>query len=59
MGTEFANKAIECSIENCKHHCCCADYCSLEKIKVGARDNDTTKLHCTDCQSFAPKQGCC
>ena len=35
MGTEFANKHIGCTIHNCEHHCCCEDYCSLDKIEVG------------------------
>lgn len=59
MGTEFANKAIECSIDTCRHHCCCEDYCSLAKIRVGPREEDADRLHCTDCQSFEPKKSCC
>ena len=45
MGTEFANKHIGCTIHNCEHHCCCEDYCSLDKIEVG-----------TDCLSFKMKK---
>lgn len=59
MGTEFANKAIECTINNCKHHCCCDNYCSLERIKVGTHENDPTVIPCTDCQSFELKRDCC
>lgn len=55
MGTEYKNTAIECSIENCKHHCNSADYCSLDKIKVGTHECDPTKIPCTDCQSFEMK----
>ena len=40
MGTEFANKHIGCTIHNCEHHCCCEDYCSLDKIEVGTHEAD-------------------
>ena len=59
MGTEFANKAIECSINNCEHHCCCDNYCSLKQIKVGDHEYDPTDIPSTDCKSFKLKKGCC
>lgn len=52
---EYSNKAIACTIDNCKHHCCCAEYCSLEKIQVGTHESDPTKIPCTDCKSFEMK----
>lgn len=59
MGTEFVNRSIECTINNCKHHSCCDNYCSLERIKVGTHENDPTSIPCTDCQSFELKRDCC
>ena len=55
MNTENANKSISCSIKNCKYHCCCADYCSLDHIKVGTHEANPTEKSCTDCESFEPK----
>lgn len=55
MGTEYANKAIECSIDNCVHHCSNAGYCSLQTIKIGTHECDPTKVPCTDCKSFEMK----
>ena len=56
MGTEFANKHIGCTIHNCEHHCCCEDYCSLDKIEVGTHEADPTVCQCTDCLSFKMKK---
>jgi len=56
MGTEYANKHIGCTIHNCEHHCCCEDYCSLDKIEVGTHEADPTVCQCTDCLSFKMKQ---
>ena len=56
MGTEFANKHIGCTIHNCEHHCCCEDYCSLDKIEVGTHEADPTVCKCTDCISFKMKK---
>ncbi len=56
MGTEFANKHIGCTIHNCEHHCCCEDYCSLDKIEIGTHEADPTVCQCTDCLSFKMKK---
>lgn len=53
--TEHANKCIECSVTQCKHHCGMEDYCSLDKIQVGTHESDPTMDQCTDCRSFAQK----
>lgn len=50
-----ANKSIECSVFQCKHHCCCDNYCALDKIKVGTHEADPTLDKCTDCESFERK----
>lgn len=55
MGTEHINRAIECTINNCKYHCCCSNNCSRESIMVGTHESDPTKKPCTDCQSFEMK----
>ena len=57
MGTEFANKHIGCTIHNCEHHCCCDDYCSLDKIEIGTHEANPTVCQCTDCMSFKAKPG--
>lgn len=48
-----ANKSIECSIVNCKHHAQGENYCTLAKIKVGTHEANPTEKECTDCDSFA------
>lgn len=57
MGTEYANKHIGCTIKNCAHHCCCEDFCSLDKIEVGTHEANPTVVQCTDCLSFKAKPG--
>ena len=57
MGTEFANKHISCTIQNCENHCCCEDYCSLDKIQVGTHESNPSMCQCTDCLSFKAKPG--
>lgn len=49
------NKAIECNVTQCAHHCDMENYCSLNKIKVGKHEAHPTKTQCTDCQSFTCK----
>lgn len=52
----YANKCIECTVTQCKHHTQGQNYCSLEKIQVGTHEQNPTVPSCTDCNSFAPKQ---
>lgn len=51
-----ANKCIECTVAQCKHHCPTQNYCSLTKICVGTHEANPTMEQCTDCLSFAAKQ---
>lgn len=55
MMNEHANKAIECSVQNCVHHCSGEDYCSLNKIHVGTHEPNPKMDKCTDCQSYCKK----
>lgn len=50
-----ANKAIGCTVQQCKHHCSEANYCSLENIMVGTHEMNPTMAECTDCKSFEVK----
>ncbi len=50
-----ANKCIECTVNECRHHCDTANYCTLEKILVGTHEAHPTMDQCTDCKSFALK----
>ena len=49
------NKAIECSVQQCQHHCSGENYCALNAIKVGTHETNPTMCQCTDCQSFSLK----
>ena len=50
-----ANKAIECTVKQCAHHCNEANFCSLDKILVGTHENNPKMDQCTDCMSFKKK----
>lgn len=49
------NKAIQCSVQQCRYHCTEGNYCSLNSIKVGTHEANPTACECTDCQSFECK----
>ncbi len=49
------NKSIECSVESCRYHSTQADYCALDKIKVGTHECNPTVSQCVDCLSFEKK----
>ena len=50
-----ANKSIECTVQQCAHHCQGENYCSLNKILVGTHEMNPTMDQCTDCKSFRKK----
>ena len=50
-----ANRCIECTVSQCRHHCGSENYCSLERIMVGTHECDPTVKQCTDCMSFDRK----
>ena len=50
-----ANKSIECTVQQCAHHCQGENYCSLDKILVGTHEQNPTMDQCTDCKSFRKK----
>ena len=50
------NKAIECTVHQCAHHCAGENYCSLDRILVGTHEANPTQDQCTDCMSFRKKE---
>ena len=52
MVTNGKNTCIECTIVNCANHAKDANYCALERIKVGTHEANPTQKECTDCESF-------
>ena len=50
-----ANKCVECTVQECANHCSSENYCSLDKILVGAHEANPTMDQCTDCKSFRKK----
>ena len=50
-----ANKSIECTVQQCAHHCQAENYCSLDKILVGTHEQNPAMDQCTDCKSFRKK----
>lgn len=55
MDNSNTNPSIECSVWQCKYHNSNAEYCALDKIKVGTHEDDPTVQQCTDCESFEKK----
>ena len=53
--TNQENRSIQCSVENCKHHCSQGNFCSLNCIRVGTNETNPTVPECTNCQSFLMK----
>ena len=51
-----ANKAIECTVRHCAHHCEKENYCSLNQILVGTHESNPNMDQCTDCKSFEMKK---
>ena len=50
-----ANKCIECTVQQCAHHCQAENYCSLDRILVGTHEQNPAMDQCTDCKSFRKK----
>jgi len=49
------NRAIQCTVNNCAHHCQKEQYCGLPSITVGTHETNPTMDQCTDCKSFKLK----
>ncbi len=50
-----ANKCIECTVQQCAHHCGNSNYCTLDHILVGTHEMNPAMDQCTDCKSFCNK----
>ena len=50
-----ANRSIGCTVSQCRYHCNISNNCTLDKIEVGTHESNPTKVECTDCESFEPK----
>lgn len=46
------NRSIECTVNECRYHSNCENYCTLDKILVGTHEANPTMDQCTDCKSF-------
>ena len=49
------NESIKCTVEQCKHHACSENYCTLNSISIGTQEPNPTVAECTDWQSFVLK----
>ncbi|ATD55632.1 DUF1540 domain-containing protein [Clostridium chauvoei] len=49
------NPSIKCTINQCKHHACSENYCTLNVIEVGTHEANPKMPECTDCNSFVLK----
>ncbi len=55
MSGKQANSSIKCSVNKCKNHCGCENYCSLNSVVIGTHEADPTVCQCVDCESFEAK----
>ena len=49
------NSSIGCVVTECKYHAGNEDYCTLDKIRVGKKEQYSAKAEDTDCESFIVK----
>lgn len=49
---EEANKSIACTVKDCKNHCKCKNYCSLNSIEIEAHKKNPEACENIDCKSF-------
>lgn len=49
------NNSIKCTVNQCVHHDCSSNYCTLRSVQIGTHEVNPTKCECTDCQSFKAK----
>ena len=42
------NQSINCTVNNCAHHCQDSNYCGLTSIRVGTHETNPTEIKCTD-----------
>ncbi len=55
MNCANGNKSIHCSVEQCRHHCGNANYCTLDTVSIGTHEPNPTEAKCVDCNSFEKK----
>lgn len=55
MDRNHENKSIQCSVQQCEYHSDCADFCSLDSVKIGTHEMNPTQTECVDCMSFKKK----
>lgn len=51
-----ANHSIQCSVQQCEHHCGKENYCTLNTVNIGTHELNPTKDECVDCKSFELKR---
>ena len=52
---DTTNRAIGCTVTECKHHCKDDPYCTLQKIQVGKCESCAHTADNTECASFEKK----
>nr|WP_077845523.1 DUF1540 domain-containing protein [Clostridium puniceum] len=45
-------KGLGCSVTECKYNCKDANYCTLNKIKIGTHESTPKTVECTYCEPF-------
>ncbi len=52
------NPNIHCTVEQCAHHMCSENYCTLDQVCIDTHEADPSVKECVDCASFE-KRNCC
>ena len=58
MMNQKKNPCIVCSVEQCAHHMCSENFCTLDQICVDTHEAEPSVKECVDCASFE-KRSCC
>ena len=46
------NKCIACTVQECRHHGGCENFCTLDRVQIGTHEGNPSMDQCTDCKSF-------
>ena len=49
------NRSIQCTVQQCRHHCGSENYCTLNSVMIGTHEANPTVCECVDCKSFERK----
>ncbi len=52
MENKTPNHSIQCSVQQCEHHCGNENFCALNSVRIATHEANPTECACVDCESF-------